>query len=111
MVVRLSSAAIRMLVKSMPKHTVQWMGEILTPVWNTLTSSAELYVRSHINDQEMHNDPTDSDGKSPATHTASRRCTTTPQIQTVSPQPHNDQEMHNDPTDSDGTYYVPSQPP
>ncbi|XP_043224474.1 importin-9-like isoform X2 [Amphibalanus amphitrite] len=54
---------IRMLVKNMPKHTVQWMGEILTPVWNTLTSSAELYVRSHINDLEQQNDPTDSDGQ------------------------------------------------
>ena len=57
------SSAIRMLVKNMPKHTVQWMGEILTPVWNTLTSSAELYVRSHINDLEQQNDPSDSDGR------------------------------------------------
>ena len=56
------SAAIRMLVKQMPKHTAQWLGEILAPVWNTLTSSAELYVRSHINDLEQHNDPSDSDG-------------------------------------------------
>ncbi|XP_037091260.1 importin-9-like [Pollicipes pollicipes] len=54
---------ITMLVKNMPKHTVQWMGEILAPVWSTLTSSAVLYVRSHINDLEEHNDPTDSDGQ------------------------------------------------
>lgn len=60
-----NSTAITMLVKNMPKHTAQWMGEILAPVWVTLTSSAELYVRSHINDLEDQEDPADSDGNAP----------------------------------------------
>lgn len=55
--------SLTMLVTRVPKHTALWLPDILPPVWDTLTSSAQLYVRSYVNDLEDHDDPYDSDGQ------------------------------------------------
>uniref|UniRef100_A0A4D5RS71 Putative importin 9 n=1 Tax=Ixodes scapularis TaxID=6945 RepID=A0A4D5RS71_IXOSC len=40
-----------------------WLPHILTPVWNSLTESALIYVKTAVNDSEEANDPVDSDGE------------------------------------------------
>lgn len=39
-----------------------YLGNILPHVWNTLTQSAEKYVKTVVNDTEDSEDPVDSDG-------------------------------------------------
>ncbi|KAK2163574.1 hypothetical protein LSH36_77g04009 [Paralvinella palmiformis] len=55
--------AITTLVKSFPAQMNQWMPQILAPVWHTLTTSADVYVKTLVNDTEEADDPVDSDGK------------------------------------------------
>ena len=40
----------------------QWLPEILPTVWNIFIQSADLYVRTVVNDLEDADDPVDSDG-------------------------------------------------
>ena len=40
----------------------QFLQQILPPVWATLTQSAEVYVKTVINNTEDADDPVDSDG-------------------------------------------------
>lgn len=55
--------ALTVLVKYEPKQMSTWLPHILTPVWNSLTESAHIYVRTAVNDSEEANDPVDSDGE------------------------------------------------
>ncbi|KAK8783595.1 hypothetical protein V5799_010042 [Amblyomma americanum] len=55
--------ALTVLVKYEPKQMSTWLPHILTPVWNSLTESAQIYVRTAVNDSEEANDPVDSDGE------------------------------------------------
>ncbi|XP_005988453.1 importin-9 isoform X2 [Latimeria chalumnae] len=55
--------AVTALVKNFPKHMVSSMQQILPIVWNTLTESAALYVRTEVNYTEEVDDPVDSDGE------------------------------------------------
>ena len=49
-------------MKNVPKQMGEYLGEVLGPVWQTLTSSADTYVKTTVNACEEANDPTDSDG-------------------------------------------------
>ncbi|XP_042197978.1 importin-9 isoform X3 [Callorhinchus milii] len=55
--------AVTALVKNFPKHMVSSMQQILPIVWNTLTESATIYVRTEVNYTEEVDDPVDSDGE------------------------------------------------
>lgn len=55
--------ALTVLVKYEPKQMSTWLPHILTPVWNALTESAHIYVKTSVNDSEEANDPIDSDGE------------------------------------------------
>uniref|UniRef100_H3CNL2 Importin 9 n=1 Tax=Tetraodon nigroviridis TaxID=99883 RepID=H3CNL2_TETNG len=55
--------AVTALVKNFPKPMVSSMQQILPIVWNTLTESAALYVRTEVNYTEEVDDPIDSDGE------------------------------------------------
>lgn len=55
--------ALTVLVKYVPKQMATWLPHILTPVWNTLTDSANLYVRTVVNDTDSVDNPVDSDGE------------------------------------------------
>ncbi|EEC02476.1 importin, putative [Ixodes scapularis] len=55
--------ALTVLVKYEPKQMSTWLPHILTPVWNSLTESALIYVKTAVNDSEEANDPVDSDGE------------------------------------------------
>ncbi|XP_054724425.1 LOW QUALITY PROTEIN: importin-9-like [Uloborus diversus] len=55
--------ALKILVKYFPKQMSQWLPHILTPVWNSLTASATLYVQTVVNDSEEADNPVDSDGE------------------------------------------------
>lgn len=55
--------ALTTLVKNFPKQMSGYLGQILPHVWNTLTQSAEKYVKTVVNDTEDSEDPVDSDGK------------------------------------------------
>ncbi|GIY31004.1 importin-9 [Caerostris extrusa] len=56
--------ALQVLVKYFPKKIIQWVPHILTPVWNSLTSSANIYVQTVVNVSEEADNPVDSDGDS-----------------------------------------------
>lgn len=55
--------ALKNLIKSFPKQMATWLPHILTPVWNSLTQSANLYVKSIVNDIEEADNAVDSDGE------------------------------------------------
>ncbi|XP_020338523.1 importin-9 isoform X4 [Oncorhynchus kisutch] len=55
--------AVTALVKNFPKPMVLSMQQILPIVWNTLTESAAVYVRTEVNYTEEVDDPIDSDGE------------------------------------------------
>ncbi|XP_064488644.1 importin-9-like [Ornithodoros turicata] len=55
--------ALTVLVKNEPKQMSTWLPHILTPVWDTLTESANIYVKTVVNDSEEADDPVDSDGE------------------------------------------------
>ncbi|XP_034389119.1 importin-9 [Cyclopterus lumpus] len=55
--------AVTALVRNFPKPMVSSMQQILPIVWNTLTESAALYVRTEVNYTEEVDDPVDSDGE------------------------------------------------
>ena len=57
------SQAITSLVKGFPAAMAQFLQQILPPVWATLTQSAEVYVKTVINNTEEADDPVDSDGE------------------------------------------------
>ena len=57
-----------MLVKNVPKAMSPWLGEVLPPVWGTLTSSAAKYVSEVVNlgdgdDDNKAEEVVDSDGE------------------------------------------------
>ena len=57
-----------MLVKNVPKAMSPWLGEVLPPVWGTLTSSATKYVGDVVNpgdgdDDGAAEEVVDSDGE------------------------------------------------
>ena len=58
--------ALTVLVKNVPKIMSPWLGQVLPPVWATLTSSADTYVRDVVNagdlDEEQE-EVVDSDGE------------------------------------------------
>ncbi len=47
--------ALTVLVKNAPKSMLPWLGQILPPVWSTLTSSADKYVREVVNSEADEN--------------------------------------------------------
>ena len=58
--------ALTVLVKNVPKIMAPWLTQILPPVWSTLTSSADLYVRDVVNagdDSADQEEIVDSDGE------------------------------------------------
>ncbi|XP_076333062.1 importin 9 [Tachypleus tridentatus] len=55
--------ALTVLVKHTPKQMSSWLPHILTPVWNCLTESASIYIKTVVNDTEEGNNPVDSDGE------------------------------------------------
>ncbi|XP_052329209.1 importin-9-like isoform X1 [Oncorhynchus keta] len=55
--------AVTALVKNFPKPMVLSMQQILPIVWNTLTESAAVYVRTEVNYTEEVDDLIDSDGE------------------------------------------------
>ncbi len=51
-------------MKNVPKAMAPWLGEVLPPVWGTLTSSASKYVREVVNQTgEDEEEIVDSDGE------------------------------------------------
>ncbi|KFM58485.1 Importin-9, partial [Stegodyphus mimosarum] len=55
--------ALKILIQYFPKQMMQWLPHILAPVWNSLTESANIYVRTVVNDSEDADNPVDSDGE------------------------------------------------
>merc|ERR1719206_65565 len=55
--------ALTVLVKNVPKQMAVWLPQILPPVWATLTTSAEKYVREVVNEGGEEEDVVDSDGE------------------------------------------------
>ncbi|XP_006822545.1 importin-9 [Saccoglossus kowalevskii] len=55
--------AVTTLVKSFSKQMSQWLPELLPQIWKALTESADVYVRTVVNDTEDADDPVDSDGE------------------------------------------------
>lgn len=55
--------ALTTLVKNFPKQMAPHLMEILPHMWNTLTQSADRYVRTVVNYTEDADDPVDSDGE------------------------------------------------
>lgn len=56
-------SALTVLMKNVPKQMSQYLGEVLGPVWQTLTSSADTYINTTVNAREEADYPVDSDGK------------------------------------------------
>ncbi|KAK3762793.1 hypothetical protein RRG08_040490 [Elysia crispata] len=54
--------ALTTLIKGFPKTMAQWLPEILPSIWNIFTQSAEIYVKTVVNNLEDADDPVDSDG-------------------------------------------------
>jgi hypothetical protein len=57
---------LTVLVKNVPKSMSPWLGEVLPPVWGTLTSSATKYVKDVVNQGDGDGDEdeaVDSDGE------------------------------------------------
>ena len=52
-------------MKNVPKQMAVWLPQILPPVWATLTTSAEKYVREVVNEGGEEEDVVDSDGEVP----------------------------------------------
>ena len=55
--------ALTTLVKEFPKQMAPHLMDILPHMWNTLTQSADRYVRTVVNYTDDADDPVDSDGK------------------------------------------------
>ena len=56
--------ALTVLVKNVPKIMSPWLSQVLPPVWSTLTSSADKYVREVVNEGQQEDDEVvDSDGE------------------------------------------------
>jgi len=55
--------ALTVLVKNVPKQMAVWLPQILPPVWATLTTSAQKYVREVVNEGGEEEDVVDSDGE------------------------------------------------
>ena len=55
--------ALTTLVKEFPKQMAPHLMDILPHMWNTLTQSADRYVRTVVNYTDDADDPVDSDGR------------------------------------------------
>ncbi|XP_071477109.1 importin-9-like [Diadema antillarum] len=55
--------ALTVIVKCFPSQIAKAMPAVLQATWKTLTDSADIYVRTVINDTEEADDPVDSDGE------------------------------------------------
>lgn len=55
--------ALTVLVKNVPKQMTTWLPQILPPVWATLTTSADKYVREVVNEGGEDDEIVDSDGE------------------------------------------------
>ena len=57
--------ALNVLVKNVPKIMAPWLNQVLPPVWSTLTSSADKYVRDVVNEgvNDDQEEVVDSDGE------------------------------------------------
>lgn len=55
---------LKELTKAREKTMQPFLGEILGPVWCTLTGTAELYVKNQVNNSEDIEEDVDSDGNS-----------------------------------------------
>ena len=55
--------ALTVLVKNVPKQMSTWLPQILPPVWSTLTTSAEKYVKDVVNESGEEEEIVDSDGE------------------------------------------------
>jgi len=55
--------ALTVLIKNVPKQMSEWLPQILPPVWSTLTTSAEKYVREVVNEGGSEDEIVDSDGE------------------------------------------------
>ena len=58
-----SIIALTVLVKNVPKTMSSWISQILPPVWSTMTSSADKYVKNVVNDTGDEEEIVDSDGE------------------------------------------------
>ena len=58
-----SDVALTVLVKNVPKTMSSWISQILPPVWSTMTSSADKYVKNVVNDTGDEEEIVDSDGE------------------------------------------------
>ncbi|GAB6022996.1 Importin 9 [Chamberlinius hualienensis] len=54
---------LTILIRRYPWQMINWLPQILTPVWNTLTECASMYVRSVVNESGEYDDSCDSDGE------------------------------------------------
>lgn len=55
--------ALTVLMKNVPKSMASWLPQILPPVWSTLTSSAEKYVKEVVDQADDEDEVVDSDGE------------------------------------------------
>ncbi|GFG36391.1 hypothetical protein Cfor_01763 [Coptotermes formosanus] len=55
--------ALALLVKQVPKQITPWLPQILPPVWQTLTHSADIYLKTVVNGTEAVDEIVDSDGE------------------------------------------------
>ncbi|KAJ9582618.1 hypothetical protein L9F63_023037 [Diploptera punctata] len=55
--------ALTLLVKRVPKQMAPWLPQILPPVWQTLTESADIYLKTIVNATEEIDAIVDSDGE------------------------------------------------
>ena len=55
--------ALTVLVKNVPKQMAVWLPQILPPVWSTLTTSADKYVKEVVNENGDDDEIVDSDGE------------------------------------------------
>jgi len=55
--------ALTVLINNVPKQMAEWLPQILPPVWSTLTTSAEKYVREVVNEGGSEDEVVDSDGE------------------------------------------------
>ena len=51
------------MVKNVPKTMSSWISQILPPVWSTLTSSSDKYLKEVVNESGVEDDIVDSDGE------------------------------------------------
>jgi hypothetical protein len=56
-------SALTLLVKRVPKQMAPWLPQILPPVWQTLTQSADIYLKTVVNGTEEVDEVVDSDGE------------------------------------------------